>query len=227
MRYFRTVLLKLLVNIAVLGLLAGTSTFASQTKIHAIALFQDKAMLSINGGKGKVVAVGATFKGVKLIESTTKRAVIEYAGKQEILTLDGSTFLTERLASEPDSDANKQAILFADNNGFFRSEGVINGQALPFIVDTGANLVVMSGTHADSIGVEYLNGEPGYAWTASGQAPMFLITLDEMSFEGISVSYVEAGVIEGDYPQVPLLGMSFLENLEMNRNGDRMVLKKR
>ncbi len=94
-------------------------------------------------------------------------------------------------------------------------------------MDTGANLVVLSGDQANAIGVDYLRGQKGFASTASGQAPMYLIELDNISFSGISLRYIRAGVIEGSYPQVPLLGMSFLDKLEMNRNGDRMTLKKR
>ena len=223
----RIVLAALVFNLLVAISLQLSTASATETKVQAIALFEGKAMLSINGGRGKVVSVGSSFKGIKLIESSTKQAIIEFEGQRDILTLDGTASLNQSLATKPLSTGVTQAILFLDSSGFFKSQGQVNGSSLPFIVDTGANLVVLSGSQADSIGLEYRQGEPSFALTASGKAPMFLVTLDEISFEGITLNYVKAGVIEGAYPQVPLLGMSFLDKVEMNRRGDRMSLKKR
>ena len=56
---------------------------------------------------------------------------------------------------------------------------------------------------------------------------MYAIRLEQISFAGIELNNINAGVIEGAFPLVPLLGMTFLNHLDMNRSGNRMELKKR
>ena len=200
---------------------------AAQTSVQVIALFKDRAMLSVNGTRAKIIKNGQVYKGVKLIESNTEQAVIEIAGQRETVELNSGLVLSRSLGTKSSAGTKKSTQVFADNRGFFRSNGAINGQSLEFLVDTGANLVVLSGDHADSINLDYQDGTPTYATTASGNAPMFLINLDKVSFNGLELSDIQAGVIVGGFPQVPLLGMTFLEKLDMNRSGDVMVLKKR
>jgi predicted aspartyl protease len=38
---------------------------------------------------------------------------------------------------------------------------------------------------------------------------------------------ISAGVIVGRFPEIPLLGMSFLSQLNMRRDGDNMTLSRR
>jgi aspartyl protease family protein len=44
---------------------------------------------------------------------------------------------------------------------------------------------------------------------------------------GINIKNVQAGVVIGSFPLEPLLGMSFLSQLDMVREGNRMDLKRR
>jgi aspartyl protease family protein len=199
---------------------------AQQTSVHAVALFNGKAMLSIDGGRAKIIQVGQTLKGVKLLAADTSEATVEINGKRELLTLNSTVLLSGTLgASAPANSDSLQ--LWADERGFFRSGGAINGRQLEFLVDTGANLVVLSSVQANRIGLEYRNGIRGMASTASGTAPMYVIEAREVSLGGIQLDSIEAGVIEGNFPEIPLLGMSFLERVDMNRSGNMMVLKKR
>ena len=204
-----------------------SASAAAETTIQAIALFSDKAMLSVNGAKAKIIAVGENYKGVELVESNTDQAVVRAEGKEQTLTLSGTVILSGELGDNSPPPSSDFAQIFSDGTGFFRSRGSINGNAIQFLVDTGANIVVLSSRHADRVNLEYLDGTKGYATTASGVAPMYKLTIDKMSFEGIEIYNVEAGVIEGNYPSIPLLGMSFLQRLDMNRSGNMMTLKKR
>lgn len=211
---------------AVVAVLISCSALAD-TSVQAIALFNDKAMLSVNGAKAKIIVVGEVYKGVKLIKSNTDHAVVSVQGKEQTLTLSGTVLLSGELGDNSPPPSRDSAQIFADHTGFFRSSGRINGKSIQFLVDTGANIVVLSSRHADRVGLDYLNGTKGYATTASGVASMYKLTIDKMSFEGIEIYNVEAGVIEGSYPSIPLLGMSFLQRLDMNRSGNMMTLKKR
>jgi len=195
--------------------------------VNAIALFKDRAMLSINGGKPKIIRAGKTYAGVKLISSNTSEAVIEIDGKREKITLNSSLVLNEQLGAKASSSYAQSIELFVNERGFFQSQGEINGKEIVFLVDTGANLVVLNSIAANRIGLSYKDGEKTQAATASGVAPMFLVNVETMSIGGIVLNNIQTGVIEGSFPESPLLGMSFLSRLNMERNGDVMTLKRR
>lgn len=183
-------------------------------------------MLSIDGQKAKIVRAGTQYKDVKLISSDTSEAVIEVNGQRETLTLNGSTVVTDQLGSFSQT-AEPMVKIRVNEFGFFESRGTINGRGIRFLVDTGASLVVLNSQQADAIGLEYKNGVKGTASTASGLAPMYTVNLSRMSLGAIEARDIEAGVIEGAFPEIPLLGMSFLGKLNMKRVGNVMTLEKR
>lgn len=198
----------------------------AETAIQTVALFNDRAMLSINGSKAKIIKVGETYKGVKLISANTDHAKVEVEGRRETLTLDSAVVLSQSLGGAPPADKTSTQ-LWVDNLGFFRARGAINGSTIEFIVDTGANIVVLSSRHAERVGLEYKTGAMSLAATASGTSPMYQLDIDSLNFSGIELKNVRAGVIEGNFPVIPLLGMSYLDRLDMNRSGDMMTLQKR
>ncbi|RBP48291.1 retropepsin-like aspartic protease family protein [Arenicella xantha] len=208
-------------------LLLSISSVAYAKSVTAIALFNDRAMLSIDGTKPKIVRAGSSYRGVELVSSNTKEAVISVNGQRETLTLNSTTRLKHSLGAKPSASYAEEVTLFVNDAGFFESDGSIDGKGIRFLVDTGASLVVLSSEQAERVGVDYLSGQMGYANTASGTAPMYSVELDEVSIGGIRINNVRAGVIVGNYPLKPLLGMTFLSRLNMNRTGNTMVLKRR
>ena len=54
----------------------------------------------------------------------------------------------------------------------------------------------------------------------------YRLTLEKVQVGEITLFNVEAAVIEGNFPGTPLLGMSFLGQLEMKRDSNRMELIK-
>lgn len=197
-----------------------------QTSIHVIALFDGKAMFSINGKKPKIIKQGNTYEGITLLSSTTKQAKVEMDGKTQILTLNGTAVLQSGLGSSVPASSKTSVQLWADERGFFVGNGSINGRSVDFLVDTGANMVALSSDQANRIGLNYKDGVRTYATTASGTAPMYLVELDRISLKGIELNNINAGVIEGSYPVIPLLGMTFLSRLNMERKGNMMTLEK-
>lgn len=204
-----------------LGLLV-LSGGAWATDVQVIGLGEDKAVLVIDGGKPRTLRAGQSSPdGVKLIGADSQQAVVEINGKRETLTL-GRTISAASVTVEAPSVA-----LMADGRGHFIANGQVNGAPSKLMVDTGASLLVMSSSDARRMGISYLQGEKSLANTASGVAPFYRITLHTVKIGGITVHQVDAGVIEGSYPQVPLLGMSFLNRVEMHRDGPRMTLTKK
>ncbi len=199
---------------------------AQERSVTAIALFDGKSMLSIDGSRAKIMNVGDTYKDVTLIEANTEVAIIEVSGRQQTLELNGTATVSDELGSIT-GGGSAVVEMREGEQGFFESLGTINGRQIRFLVDTGASLVVLSSRQANAIGLDYLQGQKSFASTASGTAPMYGITLNSISVGGIRLQNVEAGVIEGNFPERPLLGMTFLSQVDMTRSGNLMTLRER
>jgi aspartyl protease family protein len=193
----------------------------AQTDVSIVALFTDRAMVSINGGKPRLMKAGETMDGVRLVAADSQRALVEVDGRRETLTL-GQHIATQRSAA-----GRQTTVLSADGRGHFWASGQINGAAAKFLVDTGATNISMSSAAARALGINYLRGERGLTSTANGIVPVYRITLASVRVGEITLNNVEASVHEGNALPVILLGMSFLNRVEMQRDGDRMTLIRR
>ncbi|MFT6034196.1 MAG: aspartyl protease family protein [Arenicella sp.] len=218
--------IKFLLLISLAALCQLESSQAVAKTVAAIALFNDRAMLSVDGSNAKIISAGATFQGVKVISSNTTEAVIEVGGERKTLRLSGTAVIGDRLGSASKT-VPTSIVLYENEVGFFEANGEVNGRSIRFLIDTGANLVVFNSVHAARLGLDYQSGVRGYATTASGRADMYMISLKSMSLGGIMLKDIRAGVIEGGFPEIPLLGMTFLNRLNMNRSGQTMVLERR
>ena len=114
----------------------------------------------------------------------------------------------------------------ADGGGHFLTTGNINGTSVKFLVDTGASNVSLGASDARRIGIDISKGQQGFVNTANGQASVTLVKLDTVRVGEIVLNNVDALVHQQDMP-FALLGMSFLNRMEMQRNGETMTLKKR
>lgn len=192
---------------------------AGVERMRVLALFENKAILEIDGAR-RVLSKGQTSpEGVLLVEANTEQAVVAIDGKREVLRLGV-------VAGNFKGSGAASVTLYSTGNAFF-AEGRINNTPVRFLVDTGATHVALSSVLAKQAGIDYLKGEPGVAKTASGFTRMYGVKLDRVKVGDIVLYNVEAGVTEGSQPDTPLLGMSFLNSLEMRRDGDRMELIKR
>jgi len=210
--------------VLVLGLVLCLPVMAASVK--AVALFEGRAMLSVDGGKAKIISEGKTLSGVKLISSNTSQAIVEVNGKRQTLKLNSSLVLEESLGTKPSNSYASSIQLFVDEQGFFRGDGSVNGKSIKFLIDTGANLVVLNSNEAKRVGLDYKSGVESVAKTASGVTPMYLMTVERISIGGLELRNVETGIIEGSFPQYPLLGMSFLGQLKMQQDGKVMTISR-
>ncbi|MCA9492158.1 MAG: retroviral-like aspartic protease family protein, partial [Myxococcales bacterium] len=131
-------------------------------KVSVVGLFKDRAVLMIDG-KRRMLGVGERSpEGVALLGADSETAVLEIDGKRGRYRL-GTHIGTGFRAPE-------QAALriYPTATGMYEVTGSINGFPVPFIVDTGATLVSMSGREADRIGIPYrLEGTAAVSSTAS------------------------------------------------------------
>ena len=208
----------------------STATHAARS-VLAVALFEGRAMLSIDGQKAKIYKAGDVVGDVKLVSSNTSQAIIEVSGQRQVLVLNGTAILSKSLGATPLNGGPARIEISVNSAGFFEVDGSVEGEDIRFLVDTGANLVVLSSVDAERVDLEYTQGVRTVATTASGRAPMYLVLVDDLEISdglaSIELDDIQVGVIEGNYPTTPLLGMSFLSRVQMQRNGDTMVLEPR
>ncbi|HRF13731.1 MAG: TIGR02281 family clan AA aspartic protease [Candidatus Accumulibacter phosphatis] len=184
-------------------------------------VFPGKALLTINGGAPRTVAVGAkTDEGVKVLSVDNDTATIEIDGKKRILRVG------QNVASQPSGDGGGKAVLTADGSGHFLTTGNINGTTIRFLVDTGATMISLGAGDARRIGIDASKGQRGITNTANGPASVIHVKLDTVRVGEIVLNNVDALVHQQDLP-FALLGMSFLNRMEMQRDGQTMTLRKR
>lgn len=195
-------------------------------RVHAVdvglaGLFPGKALLTIGGGPPRIVAVGVTTpEGVKVVSTDGETATLEVSGKKRVLRVG------QNVAAQPSTSGSQKVVLTADSAGHFLTSGNINGTTVRFLVDTGASMVSLGASDARRIGIDASKGEQAITSTANGQAVVTRVKLDNLRVGEITMNNVDALVHQQDMP-FALLGMSFLNRMEMQREGDTMTLKKR
>jgi len=188
--------------------------------VRVVGLFGGKAVVSVDGGAPRTVRAGERLAdGVRLLAVERDGAVFEIDGKRRTLKI-GQPYVSRAPA------AAASVTLSADAAGHFIAEGTVNGAAMRFLVDTGATLVALPAADARRAGVIYANAPQGIVSTAGGPARAYKVKLDAVSIGGVSVANVDAVVLDKGL-SVPLLGMSFLGRMDMQRVGQTMVLRKR
>lgn len=195
------------------------------TEVALVGVFPGKAVLTIEGGAPRTLAPGQSIGGVKLISVEHDAAIVESAGKRERVLLGGQPYSVGS-GGQSGGDATQSITLVADAQGHFITAGSVNGAPVTFLVDTGASSVSLTPEQAKQAGINYLAGEPGYARTANGVVQTWRVKLDKVSINGLTLQGVDGTILPAG-SDVALLGMSFLNRLNMSREGSTMILKRR
>ncbi|MFS0825740.1 retropepsin-like aspartic protease family protein [Pseudomonas phoenicis] len=113
--------------------------------------------------------------------------------------------------------------LLGNGQGHFVADGAINGQAVHFMLDTGATDVAIPEGLARQLGLE--RGAPVTLSTANGRTEGYRTRLAELALGDIRLRDLRALVVPGlDGDQV-LLGMSALQRLEFTQRGGTLLLR--
>ncbi len=217
------------VRLAATGALAG-ALFAFPTQpanaveqVSLQALFKDKAIVLIDGKRRVLKSGEPSPEGVRLKSTDTQdeTATLEIDGKESVVRL-GTV-----ISSFNASSGKGKVTLYPSGKHFF-ADGAINGAPVRFVVDTGATTIALNSREADRLGIDYRrHGKPGFASTAGGVVRSYGVKLQRVEVGEIALFNVDAGVVEGSFPQEILLGMSFLGQLDMRQFVDRMELMQR
>ena len=179
-----------------------------------------KAMLMINGSEPQSVAVGQSLDGVKVVSVQGDQVVVEIGGKKRPLRVG------QHAIGAAAADGSGKVVMTADNQGHFFTTGTVNGVSVRFLVDTGATMISLGASDARRIGLDFNRGQKGMTQTANGQSAVSKIQLDTVRVGDVTLHNVDALIHQTEMPMA-LLGMSFLNRMEMQRDGSTMTLKKR
>ena len=199
-----------------LALLALSAAPAFAATVMVMSLAPGRADLVINGATVRTLRDGQSSpEGVVLVSASRQAAVIEVDGKRYTLGLGQSTTST--------------LVLKANAGGLFLTTAYINGVPVQVIVDTGASTVALNRVDATRLGVDLASGQRAVYRTANGPAAAWLVTLGSVQVGEIVLSNVAAAVLEGGPEQLPvvLLGSTFLQHVDIQRNGDTLTITKR
>ena len=203
-----------------LTLLALFSASASAQDVGLAGVMGSKAMLIVNGGEPEAVAIGQSLDGIKVLSIQGDQVVIEAGGKKRPLRIG------QHAIGVSNGDGSGKIIMTADGQGHFFTTGTINGTSVRFVVDTGATMISLGATDARRVGLDFNRGQKMFSQTANGQVVVSKLQLDTVQLGDITLHGVDAVIHQSDMP-IALLGMSFLNRMEMQRDGSTMTLKKR
>lgn len=194
----------------------------SVSHVEVQALMKDAAMLRIDQSQHMLHVGERSPEGVRLVAASPREAVIEVEGQRRTLTL------SNRIASNFEEPTQTEVQIARNQYQQYLTSAEINGRRVLVQVDTGANSVAMNGNEARNLGIDYQRkGTPTMVGTASGVAQGYAVVLDKVTVGGISASFVEATVIEGNFPMHVLLGTTFLQHVGMREEGGIMYLKQK
>ena len=201
------------------GLLVSPGAGAADVRVSG--LFTNKAVVQIDGGPLQTLSVGQkSAEGVVLVSVERDAATFDIEGKRMTLGLGHVRMATSAPTVE-------FTVLTADVQGHFYTDGQVNGRSVRFVVDTGATLISLPASEARRLSIDYQKGKKALLRTANGNVSGYLIKLDTVSIGSVTIYGVDAVVIESRGLASALLGMSFLNRMNMKREGDIMTLTRR
>lgn len=199
------------------------ATWLGQVQAQTVALtgvLGQRALLVVDGAGPRSVAIGESWRGVKLLAVQGEQAELDIGGRRTSVRLGGSPVDMGVPA------ANRRIVLQADGRGHFTGQGRINGKLVQFMVDTGASTLALGAPEAERLGLAYRSGRPVRVGTANGSTQAWAVRLASVRIGDTELTDVEAIVVPESMPHV-LLGNNVLARFQMTRGPQQMVLEQR
>ncbi|MCK7596276.1 TIGR02281 family clan AA aspartic protease [Microbulbifer sp. CAU 1566] len=205
--------------LVVIALLLPAIGSAQDVRLKAI--FGTSAMFEIDG-KQRLLKSGKTSpEGVTLVSVTSDHALVKMDGREQRLTL------AAPVASQYAEVSKAEVRLSPDRRGHYNTSAWINGRQVPVMVDTGATSIAFNYPTAKSLGLDLSRAQPMRVSTASGVEQAYRLQLSSVTIGGITVHNVDATVLGNNFPQVTLLGNSFLSRVDMQQQDGLLLLRAR
>ena len=184
------------------------------TTVMVLSISGERVDLLVNGSITRSMYRGETSaEGVYVVQVRNDSALIEVEGKSFRMT--------------PGSSTTPSVVLQADPRGHFLVEVAINGTPIRALVDTGASTVAINLEDARRMGVDLIGAPSIMVQTAAGPRRALRAKLGNVQLGDILLQNVDATVSETNDLPIVLLGMSFLDQLDMQRSGRTLILTRR
>ena len=185
----------------------------AQGQISVEALLPGMVVLTVDGQR-HTLRRGATAAGVTLIEADAEEAVLEVGGERRRVGV------SDRVSGAFMAPGVRQIDIPRNDRMQYQTTATINGRRVNVLVDTGANIVAMNDIQAQQVGIPAGAGEATRVETAGNTLVGRSVQLESVDVGGIRVDNVRATVLDGEYPRMILLGMTYLEHVNLReRNG--------
>ncbi len=125
--------------------------------------------------------------------------------------------------SDVAASGSREVVLHRNRAGHYVATGEVNGKTVEFLLDTGATDVALSRRTADRLGLR--GGAPVALSTANGVVRGTRAVLESVSIGGITRQHVRAVITPGIADEIVLLGMSFLQHVELVQREGTLILR--
>lgn len=189
--------------------------------VTLLGVFPDRALVGIDGQRVVLVAGQEGQQDVRLLSTDTleRRAWLRIDGQRRELTVMG------RAAGRSGDAAAGATRVHRDGTGAFSVSGSIGGHAVRFRVDPDAAATLLNAAEAERVGVTTGQGRLITVQTERGRAFGHRVILPPVRIGGIALDRVEAVILQGDAPRLPVLGMSFLERVQVREDQGTLLLR--
>ncbi|WOJ96780.1 TIGR02281 family clan AA aspartic protease [Congregibacter brevis] len=203
-------------------LLIWVFAFAPVLKAEILveALLPGLAVMKIDGQR-VTLREGQSEGGVLLLTADAQSALVEIGGQQQRLRV------SQRISGQFSEPKERSVAIPRNEQMQYVTSAEINNIRLAMLVDTGANIIALNSRDARAVGIAEDEGVAARVQTAGSIVPARRVLLDSVIVGGIRVDGVAATVIEGEQPSVALLGMSFLQHVDMQEQSGILTLKAR
>ncbi|MEN3791796.1 TIGR02281 family clan AA aspartic protease [Fulvimarina sp. MAC3] len=208
------------------GIIAGLpeGQFAGLVYYGTIGIAVGAGLILFGGIRlGQALRHALVWAGVFLV------VIAAYAFAPEFLAIKDrmmAVLMPGSVVSLSSDGENQQYMATRGRDGHFHLNGTIDGEAVSFMVDTGASVIAMDRPTADSLGIDTDSlSFSDYVQTANGLARSAPIFLETVAVGDIERRNVRAAVTDSDGLGTVLLGMSFLDTLtSYDFRGDRLIM---
>lgn len=200
-------------RLAIAAILLACALDAAATTVFVMAVNPAEVTLVINGSTMRNLRAGETSpEGVRVLLIRGDMALIEVDGKRWDMRMGSRT--------------STSVTLQADSRGHFVTTILINGVPVRAMIDTGASTVAVNMSEARRMNVNFTGAQRAEVNTAGGKRAIWRVNLNTVQLGDIVLRNIEGGVTEGGAEQlaVVLLGMSFLNQVDMQRSGNQLIL---
>ena len=186
----------------------------ADTTVKVLQIAADRVDLLVNGNVIRTLYAGQVSpEGVYVAEIRQDLAIVEVDGRRWQMRLGSST--------------TTSVVLQADANGHFFVNALVNGVPLRALVDTGATAVALNQSQARMLGLNLAGARRVMVNTAGGPRQASLVNLPRVQVGEIALANIVSVVHDRDELPVALLGMSFLNQVDMQRSGTTLTLTRR